>query len=108
MCAIIANTALPKIYAISAMWTLNSRRGIRLQYLSGETMSSAEHSGGRRPTDIELGGLSAARIPVFQIRTHVETMVNDDMYHQAKLPGAAYVGESEPIKTAGARGTATS
>ncbi|KAJ6600985.1 hypothetical protein DFH09DRAFT_1126404 [Mycena vulgaris] len=29
MVAIIANLALPKLYAISAMWTLNSREGIR-------------------------------------------------------------------------------
>ncbi|KAJ7290552.1 hypothetical protein C8J57DRAFT_1611525 [Mycena rebaudengoi] len=85
MCAIIANTALPKIYAISAMWTLNSRKGIRLQYLSGErSSSSVERSIGRRPTEIELGGLSAARTPVFQIRAQVETIVHDEMYYQGK------------------------
>jgi hypothetical protein len=66
------------------MWTLNSRKGIRLQYLSGERSSSVERSIGRRPTEIELGGLSAARTPVFQIRAQVETIVHDEMYYQGK------------------------
>ncbi|KAJ7289642.1 hypothetical protein C8J57DRAFT_1278148 [Mycena rebaudengoi] len=105
MGAIIANTALPKIYAISAMWTLNSRKRILLQYLSGERNSSMERLSGRRPTEIELGGLSGSRIPAFQIRTQVETLVHHDKYPQEKSPGADYVGESEPIKTVSARGT---
>ncbi|KAJ7289645.1 hypothetical protein C8J57DRAFT_1628702 [Mycena rebaudengoi] len=105
MGAIIANTVLPKVYAISAMWTLNSRKCILLQHLSGERNSSTDRLSGRRPTEIELGGLSGSRIPVFQIRTQVESMVHDDKYPQAKLPGADYVGESEPKKTVSARGT---
>ncbi|KAJ6508119.1 hypothetical protein DFH09DRAFT_1199421, partial [Mycena vulgaris] len=43
MLAIIANNVLPKLYAISAMWTLNSRRSIR-QAHSGTGQSSTERT----------------------------------------------------------------
>ncbi|KAJ6508113.1 hypothetical protein DFH09DRAFT_1000104 [Mycena vulgaris] len=55
MLAIIANNVLPKLYAISAMWTLNSRRSIRQahsgtgQSSTGRTTSTA--TSGRRPTN---------------------------------------------------------
>ncbi|KAJ7090692.1 hypothetical protein C8R44DRAFT_648100, partial [Mycena epipterygia] len=54
MLAIIANTALPKLYAISAMWTLNSRKEIRQAHLIGP--KSRHHS-----NDVELGSLSVSR-----------------------------------------------
>ncbi|KAJ6580467.1 hypothetical protein DFH09DRAFT_1076720 [Mycena vulgaris] len=50
MLAIITNMVLPKLYAISAMWTLNSRRDVRA-LLSYEVDSS------------DVGGLSDIRLP---------------------------------------------
>jgi hypothetical protein len=43
------NMALPKLYAISMMWTLNARRTIRASHSSrnGMTTSSNEPSGAR-------------------------------------------------------------
>jgi hypothetical protein len=43
----IFNMALPKLYAISMMWTLNARRTIRTAHTSGINTSSNEISGGR-------------------------------------------------------------
>jgi hypothetical protein len=50
---IIANNVLPKAYAISAMWTLNSRKSIRRAYSIGPQSSSAT-SGHPTPDDLEL------------------------------------------------------
>ncbi|KAJ7211838.1 hypothetical protein C8J57DRAFT_1604707 [Mycena rebaudengoi] len=58
MLAIIASNVLPKLYAISAMWTLNSRRSIREAYSStgrrGSVVTMSFSSGRRRTNDIEL------------------------------------------------------
>ncbi|KAJ7319027.1 hypothetical protein DFH08DRAFT_891337 [Mycena albidolilacea] len=51
--AIIANNVLPKAYAISAMWTLNSRKSIRRAYSIGPPSSSAT-SRYPTPDDLEL------------------------------------------------------
>ncbi|KAJ7185819.1 hypothetical protein C8R46DRAFT_387030 [Mycena filopes] len=59
------NMALPKLYAISMMWTLNARRTIRATHSSrnGMTNTSNEVSGGRarattrRNGDMELSGI---------------------------------------------------
>ncbi|KAJ7184738.1 hypothetical protein C8R46DRAFT_1208914 [Mycena filopes] len=70
------NMMLPKLYAISMMWTLNARRTIRATHNSrtGVTSTSNEISGarsrgtGRRPTDLELGQI--------QVITKTETTVD--------------------------------
>ncbi|KAJ7676800.1 hypothetical protein DFH06DRAFT_1317410 [Mycena polygramma] len=58
------NMALPKVYAVSMMWTLNARRDIRATHRTRNGMSSSnELSGGRagrsgrsgRENDVELG-----------------------------------------------------
>ncbi|KAJ7127650.1 hypothetical protein C8R44DRAFT_873471 [Mycena epipterygia] len=65
MLALMSNFALPKLYALSAMWTLNSRKEIR-------------------SANLELGTLSLSRnrnvVPI-QVRTQVQTMQHaDDMF----------------------------
>ncbi|KAJ6555451.1 hypothetical protein DFH09DRAFT_1492764 [Mycena vulgaris] len=80
MIAIIANNLLPKLYAISAMWTLNSRKDIRLVRSNGNTNSSTEGpSGRRRMNNVELGMLSSSghRGPI-QVRTQVQTTQHTD------------------------------
>ncbi|KAJ6555454.1 hypothetical protein DFH09DRAFT_1165406 [Mycena vulgaris] len=80
MAAIISNELLPKLYAISAMWTLNSRENIRLVHSNGNTTSSAEGTSGRRRTNnVELGMLSSSghRGPI-QVRTQVQTTQHTD------------------------------
>ncbi|KAJ6616727.1 hypothetical protein B0H10DRAFT_1798878, partial [Mycena sp. CBHHK59/15] len=72
------NLALPQLYAISMMWTLNARRSIRATHSSrnGMTTSSNEISGGRsraqrRPGDMELGAI--------QVLTQTETTQHIDV-----------------------------
>ncbi|KAJ7292069.1 hypothetical protein C8J57DRAFT_1492547 [Mycena rebaudengoi] len=76
------NMALPKLYAISMMWTLNARRTMRLAHSTkrGLNTSSDEISGGRsrgprRVTDsgdVELGPI--------QVLTQTETHIVRDMF----------------------------
>ncbi|KAJ7754275.1 hypothetical protein B0H14DRAFT_2405029 [Mycena olivaceomarginata] len=65
------NEMIPKLYAISMMYTLNARRTIRASHL-GATANSNEITGGRsrgpRRQDIELGQIQV----VTQTRTHVD------------------------------------
>ncbi|KZV83777.1 hypothetical protein EXIGLDRAFT_754205 [Exidia glandulosa HHB12029] len=69
----IPNMLLPKLYAISMMWTINSRKTIRLVSASGKTTSSdgmvTNQRSGRtgRAGDVELGRLGTA------IHVHKET-----------------------------------
>ncbi|KAJ7131843.1 hypothetical protein C8R43DRAFT_1133515 [Mycena crocata] len=74
------NQALPKLYAVSMMWTLNARRTIRASHSShgGLTTSSNEISGGRsrpqrtrRAGDMELGAI--------QVLTQTETTQHIDV-----------------------------
>ncbi|KAF7326064.1 hypothetical protein MKEN_00457700 [Mycena kentingensis (nom. inval.)] len=75
------NMALPKLYAISMMWTLNARRSIRVAHSSRNGMTnttSNEPSGGRsrapRRTnggDVELGAI--------QVLTQTETTQHIDV-----------------------------
>jgi hypothetical protein len=53
MLSIIANNALPKLYAISAMWTLNSRKRIRHAH-SGSSNGRISTSEPHHTNDIEL------------------------------------------------------
>ncbi|KAJ7621205.1 hypothetical protein FB45DRAFT_137475 [Roridomyces roridus] len=85
MLSIISNDALPKLYALSAMWTLNSRQGIRLAGSHGQTTSSQEGHSGRR-NNVELGGLSLSgtRAPI-QVRTQTVQHVDSDIAFAPKL-----------------------
>jgi hypothetical protein len=58
------NMVLPKLYAISAMWTLNSRKDFRT-LLSGDVHSNIDISEGNFPktTNSDLGELSQIRAP---------------------------------------------
>ncbi|KZV99210.1 hypothetical protein EXIGLDRAFT_762747 [Exidia glandulosa HHB12029] len=62
----IPNMLLPKLYSISMMWTINSRRTIRIVSASGKTGSSdgitTNQRSGRtgRTNDLELGRLGTA------------------------------------------------
>ncbi|KAF7359775.1 hypothetical protein MVEN_00702300 [Mycena venus] len=76
--------ALPKLYAVSMMWTLNAQRTIRVAHSShnGMTTSSNEISGGRtraalhRQGDIELGAIQV----VTQMGTRIDVR---DMFDPA-------------------------
>ncbi|KAF7349116.1 hypothetical protein MVEN_01433800 [Mycena venus] len=52
--AVIANNVLPKLYAISAMWTLNSRRNIRQAHSSAGREANAATNRSRYTNGIEL------------------------------------------------------
>ncbi|KAF7342972.1 hypothetical protein MVEN_01727300 [Mycena venus] len=89
MLGIISSVILPKLYAVSAMWTLNSRKDIRLARSNGQNTSSTEGrsgglSGGRRPThNLELGAISGIRTMPIQVRAQVQTVQHtdpEDMY----------------------------
>ncbi|KAJ7185823.1 hypothetical protein C8R46DRAFT_1288965 [Mycena filopes] len=85
------NMALPKLYAVSMMWTLNARRTIRATHSSrdGLTHSSNEISGGRSRGatrrangDMELGGI--------QVRTETETHIMRDMFDKSQTGTALH------------------
>ncbi|KAF7315782.1 hypothetical protein MIND_00094200 [Mycena indigotica] len=82
MLSIITTDILPKIYAVSAMYTLNSRRAIRLAGSSGHDTSSNEGpSGGRRTgpsggRGVELGTFGG--VQRIQVRTQVQTTHHTD------------------------------
>ncbi|KAJ6560683.1 hypothetical protein B0H10DRAFT_2201140 [Mycena sp. CBHHK59/15] len=58
MLSLTTKMALPKLYGISAMWTLNSCKDIRLVGSNGQTTSSMEGPSGRRRTGaLELGAV---------------------------------------------------
>ncbi|KAJ7473447.1 hypothetical protein FB451DRAFT_1398556 [Mycena latifolia] len=98
MIAIIANQALPKLYAMSAMWTLNSRKNIRLARSHGQTTSSNDNtpSGRRRTNNVELGALSGhhAIVPI-QVRTQVQTMQQTDSEMYSPKPHLDDVSEQD-------------
>ncbi|KAJ7093993.1 hypothetical protein B0H15DRAFT_799026 [Mycena belliarum] len=84
------NQALPKIYSVSVLWTLNARRTIRASHSSngGRGVSSSnEISGGggrsrrtRANTDVELGNFGG-----IQVHTAQETVQHIDF---ARSPGS--------------------
>ncbi|KAF8126681.1 hypothetical protein K438DRAFT_1995542 [Mycena galopus ATCC 62051] len=78
------NMPLPKLYAISMLWTLNARRTISANHSSehGMTHTSNEFSGGRsraqrRNNDVELGAIQV----VTQTETHIDVR---DMWDQTR------------------------
>ncbi|KAJ7308656.1 hypothetical protein DFH08DRAFT_899856 [Mycena albidolilacea] len=92
MLALIADNVLPKLYAISAMWTLNSRRKIRRPHSSTGRNGSATTSGGRLTNGIELtwpwmsGDLSTeahvpAEVEMTQLTERVSSPKSDRPYH---------------------------
>ncbi|KAJ7292084.1 hypothetical protein C8J57DRAFT_1492563 [Mycena rebaudengoi] len=93
----IFNMALPKLYAISMMWTLNARRTIRTAHTSGINTSSNEISGGRLNSraprrgnqgDIELGAIQV----LTQTETHIDVR---DMFDPANPKNQANRKRSE-------------
>ncbi|KAF7307362.1 hypothetical protein MIND_00530300 [Mycena indigotica] len=80
--SVIATDILPKIYALSAMWTLNSRRSIRVGGSSGQDSSTEGPSGGRRTGTsggrggVELG--TFGKVQRIQVRTQVQTAQHTD------------------------------
>ncbi|KAJ7819529.1 hypothetical protein B0H13DRAFT_2378322 [Mycena leptocephala] len=75
MLATIANNVLPKLYAISAMWTLNSRRRIHQAHSSTGRNSTVPVTEPRHPNDIELSSprVSSERSTPIHVQTEVET-----------------------------------
>ncbi|KAJ7253900.1 hypothetical protein C8J57DRAFT_1076614, partial [Mycena rebaudengoi] len=79
MLSIIANNVLPKLYAISALWTLlNSRRSIRQAHGTGRRASvitMSFESGRRRTNDIELSSpwVASSQSAVVNVQPEVET-----------------------------------
>ncbi|TFK31571.1 hypothetical protein BDQ12DRAFT_729439 [Crucibulum laeve] len=77
------NQALPKLYAFSMMWTLNSRHSLR----AGQSRNryTSEQSSGRRRDNVELGHISSYNNSnVIQVHTHTETNQHIDvrgMFH---------------------------
>ncbi|KAF7336288.1 hypothetical protein MVEN_02177100 [Mycena venus] len=59
MLTLIASNVLPKLYAISAMWTLNSRKRIRRAH-SIEPTSGSAMGGRQRPNNFEFSSLWVA------------------------------------------------
>ncbi|KAJ7127670.1 hypothetical protein C8R44DRAFT_616388, partial [Mycena epipterygia] len=89
--AITSSFALPKLYAISAMWTLNSRRSLRLGRSNGQNTSSTEGTSGRRgrTNNVELGALSLSgnrNVVPIQVRTQVRTTQHADDMFSPKSP----------------------
>jgi hypothetical protein len=75
------NMALPKLYAVSMMWTLNARRTIRASHSNRGLSSSNEVSGGNRNTrrtrqrdEVELGNFAG-----IQVHTVQETVQHIDV-----------------------------
>lgn len=68
------NQALPKLYAISMMWTLNARREIRVFYSMSGTDSRA-----RRPTVTGTGNYS------IQVTTRTEILQISDADTRAEV-----------------------
>ncbi|KAJ7127647.1 hypothetical protein C8R44DRAFT_616132, partial [Mycena epipterygia] len=83
MLAIMSNFALPKLYALSAMWTLNSRKKIRSARFNGQSTSSMEVKGGCT-NNVELGAFSLSgnrNVVPIQVKTQVQTTQHaDDMF----------------------------
>ncbi|KAJ6489916.1 hypothetical protein C8R45DRAFT_868062, partial [Mycena sanguinolenta] len=68
------NEMIPKLYAISMMYTLNARRTMRASSRGGVTTTSNEISGGRsRATNRRLGDMELGAIHVVtQTETHID------------------------------------
>ncbi|KAK0462717.1 hypothetical protein IW261DRAFT_1572059 [Armillaria novae-zelandiae] len=77
------NQILPKLYAISMMWTLNARRNIRLASSRGTSSHElSSYNRSRRRTDMELGGFTGAGI---QVRTVQETIKHIDLEDSGRM-----------------------
>ncbi|KAJ7032022.1 hypothetical protein C8F04DRAFT_1360134 [Mycena alexandri] len=90
------NMALPKLYAISMMWTLNARRTISATHSSrnGMTNTSNEISGARSRSrrvngDVELGPI--------QVLTQTETHIVRDMFDKSQ-PHSSHKSDDESVQ----------
>ncbi|KAJ7443130.1 hypothetical protein FB451DRAFT_1568741 [Mycena latifolia] len=94
MLAIIANNVLPKLYTISAMWTLNSRRSIRQAHSSTDQKGSAATSGRRQTNDLELSEFWVTSDPssnpssVIRVQTGMETTQHTEPALSSKHDGS--------------------
>lgn len=89
MLTLIASNVLPKLYAISAMWTLNSREKIRRTHSVGPTGSSA--TGRRqRSNNFELSSLWVVSNPRDSIGIQMQNTVTpvDDPSEHSLAKGA--------------------
>nr|GAT45987.1 predicted protein [Mycena chlorophos] len=87
------NMALPKLYAVSMMWTLNARRTIRASHSSRQGISSSNEvsagrgnsrRGGTHRNDVELGNFSS-QLSGIQVHTVQETSIDvRDMFAPAE------------------------
>ncbi|KAJ7127699.1 hypothetical protein C8R44DRAFT_873511 [Mycena epipterygia] len=85
---ITSNFVLPKLYALSAMWTLNSRKSIQLAHSNGRNTGSTEVTSGRRGrTNNVTVSLSGNRnVMPIQVKTQVQTMQHTDDIYSPKSP----------------------
>ncbi|CAK5263350.1 unnamed protein product [Mycena citricolor] len=79
------NMMLPKLYALSTMWTLNARRTIQASRSTRGVSSSNEISGGRtrrtRREDVELGNFGGIQVHTVQETVqHIDLQQVRDMF----------------------------
>jgi hypothetical protein len=88
MVAIIANHMLPKAYAISAMWTLNSRKKIRRAHLIGP-QSSSTTTGHQKPNDMELSSVWVSYVESDSNGAQMQnpTTLNEESKHSVATAG---------------------
>ncbi|KAJ6478982.1 hypothetical protein C8R45DRAFT_1101417 [Mycena sanguinolenta] len=88
MVAIIANHVLPKAYAISAMWTLNSRKKIRRAHLMGP-QSSSTTTGHQTPNDLELSSVWISYTESDSIEAQMQnpTTLDEESKHSVATAG---------------------
>nr|GAT44704.1 predicted protein [Mycena chlorophos] len=89
LASIAANQVLPKLYAVSAMWTLNARRRVRLSR-TGNTSSSQEvislsggRHGGRRGTSVNVNNVELAGMGMWLSRKQTQTRTQNRDHGQA-------------------------
>ncbi|KAF8185599.1 hypothetical protein K438DRAFT_1765824 [Mycena galopus ATCC 62051] len=88
MVAIIVNHVLPKAYAISAMWTLNSRKKIRRAHLIGP-QSSSTRTGHQTPNDLGLSSvwISYAESDSIEAQMQNPTTLDEESKHSVATAG---------------------
>lgn len=94
MVAIMTNSWLPKLYAFSAMWTLNTRQDIARS--GGLMITSAEWR--RYPHNVDLGLISGLTRSIelrTEVRTHAHTIQRAEEYNAEVFSPSILRGESK-------------
>jgi hypothetical protein len=94
MVAIMTNSWLPKLYAFSAMWTLNTRQDIARS--GGLMITSAEWR--RYPDNVDLGFISGLTRSIelrTEVRTHAHTIQRAEEYNTEVFSPSILRGESK-------------